>query len=156
MNQVVHDDRTVSVTSIMTPPPLETARYSDTLQDTVSTMAGKNKSCVIVLDKSNHPTGIITERDIVRRLVFESRDPKNTLVSEIMSSPLISLSDDAFIYDAAVVMSKYRIRRLPIVKDNMLLGIVTSTDLATWLREENIKDSCLYAMARARFLEQGT
>lgn len=146
----------MSVASIMTPLPLESARYSDTLQDIVSTMAVKNKSCIIVLDKSNHPTGIITERDIVRRLVFESRDPKNTLVSEIMSSPLISLSDDAFIYDAAVVMSKYRIRRLPIIKDNVLLGIVTSTDLAKRLREENIKDPCLYAMARARFLEQGT
>ena len=54
-----------------------------------------------------------------------------------MSSPLISLNDDAYIYDAALVMSKYSIRRLPIIRDNVLLGIVTATDLARRLYEEN-------------------
>jgi hypothetical protein len=68
--------------------------------------------------------------------------------------PLISLNDDAYIYDAALVMAKYSIRRLPIIKDNVLLGIVTATDLARRLYEENRKDPCLYALARARFLEK--
>jgi hypothetical protein len=62
---------------------------------------------------------------------------------------LISLNDDAYIYDAALVMTKYSIRRLPIIKDNVLLGIVTATDLARKLYEEHRKDPCLHAIARA-------
>ena len=85
-------------------------------------MTMKNKGSVVILNELKHPVGIITERDIVRRLVFESKDPKLTFVSEIMSSPLISLNDDAYIYDAAFVMTKYSIRRLPIIKDKYLVG----------------------------------
>ena len=67
-----------------------------------------------------------------------------------MSSPLISLNDDAHIYDAAMVMSKHSIRRLPIIKDNVLLGIVTATDLARILYQENRTDGNLHAIARGR------
>ena len=63
-----------------------------------------------------------------------------------MSSPLISLNDDAYIYDAALVMSKYSIRRLPIIRDNVLLGIVTATDLARRLDEENSNDPRLHVI----------
>ena len=65
-----------------------------------------------------------------------------------MSSPWISLNDDAHIYDAAMVMSKHSIRRLPIIKDNVLLGIVTATDLARILYQENRTDGNLHAIAR--------
>jgi signal-transduction protein with cAMP-binding, CBS, and nucleotidyltransferase domain len=150
----MHDDKTTSVTSIMTRPPHETADRSDNVDTIIRTMTMKNKGSVVILNELKHPVGIITERDIVRRLVFESKDPKLTFVSEIMSSPLISLNDDAYIYDAAFVMTKYSIRRLPIIKDNVLLGIVTATDLARRLYEENKKDPCLHAIARARFLEK--
>jgi signal-transduction protein with cAMP-binding, CBS, and nucleotidyltransferase domain len=145
----MHDDKTTSITSIMTPAPLETANRSDNVDTIIRTMTVKNKSSVVILSELKHPEGIITERDIVRRLVFESKDPKLTQASEIMSSPLISLNDDAHIYDAASVMTKYSIRRLPIIRDNVLLGIVTATDLARRLYEENWKDPCLYAIARA-------
>jgi len=144
----MHDDKTTSVTSIMTPPPHETADRSDNVDTIIRTMTMKNKGSVVILNELKHPEGIITERDIVRRLVFESKDPKLTFVSEIMSSPLISLNDDAYIYDAAFVMTKYSIRRLPIIKDNVLLGIVTATDLARRLYEENRNDPCLHAIAR--------
>lgn len=150
----MHEDKTTSVTAIMTPPPHETANSSDNVDKIIKTMTKKNKSCVVILDELKHPVGIITERDIVRRVASESKDLKLTQASEIMSSPLISLGEDAYIYDAAMVMTKYAIRRLPIVKDNVLLGIVTATDLARRLYEENRKDPCLYAIARARFLEQ--
>jgi predicted transcriptional regulator len=51
----------------------------------------------------------LSPRDIVRRLVFETKEAKLTKASEIMSSPLISLNDDADIYDAALVVSEYSI-----------------------------------------------
>jgi predicted transcriptional regulator len=133
----------------MTTAPLETASQSDNIDTIIRTMTVKNKGSVVILNELKHPEGIITERDIVRRLLFQSKDAKLTTASEIMSSPLISLNDDAYIYDAALVMSKYSIRRLPIIKDNVLLGIVTATDLARRLYEENSNDPRLHVISRA-------
>ncbi|HJR84568.1 MAG TPA: CBS domain-containing protein [Nitrososphaeraceae archaeon] len=145
----MNDDESDKVISIMTTSPLETASLSDSIDTIIRTMTLKNKSSIVILDELEHPEGIITERDIVRRLVFKSKDAKLTTASEIMSSPLISLNDDAYIYDAALVMSKYSIRRLPIMKDNVLLGIVTATDLARRLYEENSNDPRLHVISRA-------
>ena len=150
----MNEYKTISVTSIMTPAPLETASRTDNVDTIIRIMTVKNKSSVVILNELKHPEGIITERDIVRRLVFESKDAKLTQAAEIMSSPLISLNDDAHIYDAAMVMSKNSIRRLPIIKDNVLLGIVTATDLARIVYQENRKDGRLHAIARVAY--QGT
>jgi signal-transduction protein with cAMP-binding, CBS, and nucleotidyltransferase domain len=144
----MNEHKNICVTAIMTPAPLETASRTDNVDTIIRIMTVKNKSSVVILNELKHPEGIITERDIVRRLVFESKDAKLTQAAEIMSSPLISLNDDAYIYDAAMVMSKYSIRRLPIIKDNVLLGIVTATDLALRLSKENSKDLSLHAIAR--------
>jgi signal-transduction protein with cAMP-binding, CBS, and nucleotidyltransferase domain len=143
------DDMSDRVASIMTPAPLETANHSDKIDTIIRTMTVKNKSSVVILNELKQPEGIITERDIVRRLLFESKDAKITTASEIMSSPLISLNDDAYIYDAALVMSKYSIRRLPIIRENVLLGIVTATDLARRLYDENSNDPRLHVISRA-------
>jgi CBS domain-containing protein len=150
--KVMHNDRTTNVTSIMTALPVETSKRNDSVDTIISIMKDKNKGCIVILDESERPVGIITERDIVRRLVHSNKDSKSTLASQIMSSPLISVNDDAYVYDVAAVMSKYGIRRLPVVKDNVLLGIVTATDLARRIYEENKKDPCLNAIARSRFL----
>ncbi len=69
-----------------------------------------------------------------------------------MSKPLITVGNEASIYDAALIMTKYSIRRLPIARDNVLLGIVTATDLARRVYEKN-KNPVLKAMSR-RLLEQ--
>jgi len=152
----MHNDRTTTVESIKTTLPVETSKRDDNVDSIIRIMKDKNKACIVILDESERPVGIITERDIVRRLVYSNMDSKTTLASEIMSSPLVSVNDDAYIYDVAAVMSKYGIRRLPVVKDNMLIGIVTATDLARRIYEENKKDPCLHAIARSRFLYDET
>jgi len=141
--------KNITVTSIMTPIPLETANMTDNVDTIIKIMTVKNKSSVVILnDELKHPEGIITERDIVRRLVFQSKDAKLTKAADIMSSPLISINDDALIYDATMIMSKHSIRRLPIIRDNVLLGVVTTTDLVRMLYQENRKDGSLHAIAR--------
>ena len=133
--------KNITVTSIMTPVPLETANMTDNVDTIIKIMTVKNKSSVVILnDELKHPEGIITERDIVRRLVFQSKDAKLTKAADIMSSPLISINDNALINDAAMIMSKHSIRRLPIIRDNVLLGVVTTTDLVRMLYQENRKD----------------
>ena len=96
------------------------------------------------------PVGIITEMDIVRRVVAESKDPKITAAYDIMSKPLITVGPEATIYDTALIMTKYSIRRLPIVRDNTLLGIITSSDLARRMYEQNKDDPSLNAMQGLR------
>ena len=154
------DDKTTSVQSIMTPLPLETANPLTSLRDIANQMKENNKGAITIVDQQtstiSEPIGIITERDIVRRVLwaYESIDPKQIMVSAIMSKPLITIGDETSIYDAALIMTKYNIRRLPITRDNVLLGIVTTTDLARRIYEKNKEDPLLKAMSRFRQLEQ--
>jgi signal-transduction protein with cAMP-binding, CBS, and nucleotidyltransferase domain len=90
----------------------------------------------------------------VRRVVAESKDPKTTAAYDIMSKPLISVGPEATVYDASLIMTKYMIRRLPIIRDNTLLGIITSSDLARRMYEQNRADPTLKAMSRFADVER--
>jgi signal-transduction protein with cAMP-binding, CBS, and nucleotidyltransferase domain len=148
------DDKTTMVELIMTRLPLQTANESKSVSEVSKQMNESGKGSVIVVDQNNRPVGIVTERDVVRKVVALDKDPKKITASEIMSKPLISVGPEAYVYDAALIMTKYRIRRLPIVRDNTLLGIVTSTDLARRVYEKNKKDPTLAAMSRFALIEQ--
>lgn len=147
------DDKTTMVELIMTRLPLQTANESKAVSDVSKQMNESGKGSVVVVDQNNRPIGIVTERDIVRKVVALDKDPKKITASEIMSKPLISVGPEAYVYDAALIMTKYRIRRLPIVRDNALLGMVTATDLARRMYEENKKDPTLAAMSRFALIE---
>jgi CBS domain-containing protein len=152
------NDKNLSVEKLMTALPLETANASESALDLAKKMKEKGRGSVVVTEYSattnagskagNVPVGIVTERDILRRVVAESKDPRSTTAYDIMSKPLITVGPEATIYDAALIMTKYSIRRLPIVRDNTLLGIITSTDLARRLYEKNKADPSLKAMSR--------
>ncbi|HZD33778.1 MAG TPA: universal stress protein [Nitrososphaeraceae archaeon] len=157
------DDKTLSVETVMTPLPLETALALDNIIDLAKHMKDKGVGSVVVTEyiadsagnkTGTTPVGIITERDIVRRVVAESKDPNSTIAYDIMSKPLISVGPEATIYDAALIMTKYSIRRLPIVRDKTLLGIITSSDLARRMYEENRSDPTLMAMSRFQEVEK--
>lgn len=152
------DDKTTSVQSIMTPLPLEIASPLTNLRDIANQMKEKNKGAIIIVEQQTRdtsstitkPIGIITERDIVRRVLwaYESINPKQIMVSAIMTKPLITIGDEASIYDAALIMTKYSIRRLPVTRDNVLLGIVTTTDLTRHIYEKNKEDPVLKAIGK--------
>ncbi len=91
-------------------------------------------SSVIVTDEER-PLGIITEADIVRRVTAENRDPGETRASEIMSSPIIHVEPGTPLTDAMRVMAKSNIRRVAVLKNNTLAGIITSRDILRWSPE---------------------
>jgi CBS domain-containing protein len=91
--------------------------------------------------------GIVTERDLVRRLIAQ-RKPLYTKVSEIMSDPLITIEEEASIRDAARKMIKYKIRRLPVTKNNVLVGIIATSDFARHLSKKSLSEEILNAMTR--------
>lgn len=83
----------------------------------------------VIIEDNGKAIGIVTDSDLVRRVIAEDKDPKTTTAAEVMSSPLISASYDTELTKAAEIMAKNRIKRLPITKDDRVLGIVTVTDL---------------------------
>lgn len=147
------DDKSTIIEKIMTPLPLQTAQPTATIRAITEQMKANNRGAIVIVDNNNKPLGIITERDIVRRVVAERRDPDTVRALDVMSHPLISVDPEVSVYDAALVMTKYRIRRLPTVRDNVLHGIVTATDLAKHVYEKNKKDPTLQAMSRFSLIE---
>ena len=91
--------------------------------------------------------GIVTERDLVRR-VMAMKKPLDTKVSEVMSNPLITIDQDAQLRDAARLMVKYKIRRLPVTKENMLVGIIATNDFARHIGKKTFSEVMLAAMTR--------
>lgn len=73
--------------------------------------------------------GIVTERDLLRRVIVPGLDPSKTRVKEVMSSPLVTVKADAYIVDAGRLMSERDIRRLLVVEDDKPVGVVTEKDL---------------------------
>ena len=84
-------------------------------------------SLVVVKDKK--PIGIVTERDMLKRVLSTTRDPRALEVCEIMSSPLVVMEPEMTIGDAIKLMFEHKIKKLPVVKREHLVGLVSLTDV---------------------------
>jgi len=91
-------------------------------------MSEKKISCLIVVDQEN-VAGIITETDVLRRVGEKGKDIYHAKLSRIMSSPVESVPPDLSVLEASKIMGVKHIKRLPILKDDKLIGVVTQTDL---------------------------
>ncbi|MEM1578559.1 MAG: CBS domain-containing protein [Archaeoglobaceae archaeon] len=84
----------------------------------------------VVIMKDNKPVGIVTEKDLIAKIVAKNKTPSTVKVSEIMSSPLLTIKPTTSVREAANLMMKKGIRRLPIVnKSGELVGIITDNDI---------------------------
>lgn len=107
------------------------------VKDCAKAMAKRGVSCAVVV-QSGSAVGIVTERDLVSKVLADAIDPKNVLVRDIMSTPLITISPNAKVTDAAQMMADYRVRRLVVVDgQGSLVGIVTAGDMARSLAEKH-------------------
>jgi len=79
--------------------------------------------------------GMITDRDITTRVVAEAADPKTTSVGDVVSRDLISVEPDEDLEEAVQLMASHQVRRLPVVENGRLVGIVAQADVALTLRE---------------------
>jgi len=104
----------------------------------------------LVVMENNLPVGIVTERDFVRRVLAVGKSTK-IRVSEVMSTPLKVIDPEAPIKEAARRMVNKGIRRLVVIKDNKLVGIITSTDFAKYLGKKTLSDGILEAMGRSHY-----
>ena len=104
-----------------------TVDKSVSLQEAAQKMSDSAIGCVIVTQKSK-PIGIITERDYVTKVAADGM-PLFTEVLEVMSSPLITVSSEETIWDAAEIMKEKKIHKLPVKENEKIIGIVTTTDI---------------------------
>lgn len=100
-----------------------------TIMEAVKLMNNHSIGCLIVA-KRGDALGIITERDILKRVIAKGRDVEATRVSEVMSEPLILGDSGMFLDDAAKMMFQEGIKKLPLMKNGELVGIVTLSDIA--------------------------
>ena len=100
---------------------------STTLQEAAQSMKKANVGCVIVTDESN-PLGIVTERDFVSKVAADGR-PLFTEISEVMSSPLITIDHEDTVWEASEKMKENLIHKLPVVENGQIVGIVTTSDI---------------------------
>jgi PAS domain S-box-containing protein len=101
---------------------------SATVVDAAKIMASRNISSVIAL-KADEVVGILTERDLLRRAVALKKNPAQTKIEQIMSSPVISIPSDYSIFSASKTMEKMNVHRLVVMEDKKLCGIVTQIDI---------------------------
>lgn len=115
-------------------PPL-TCTPETTVFDAVTQMANKNFGSIFITDTDNCILGVMTERDIFRRVIGESRDPQTTPVSAVMTTDIRMAREDDDVLGWLQVMSNERFRRLPIVdKDKRLIAVMSQGDFVayTW------------------------
>jgi len=99
-----------------------------TVREAVELMNKHEIGCLIAMRKGK-PSGILTERDLLKRVLADSKDPEKTKVLEIMSKPLVVGKPHMDVEDAARLMFKMKIKKLPVVEKGRLLGLITLTDL---------------------------
>lgn len=106
---------------------------SATIRKAVRRMNRHEIGCLIVL-QDGKPTGIVTERDMMKRVLGASRDWRAVEVGEVMSKPLLFMEPEREIEDAVQLMLKHKIKKLPIIENGCLVGLITLTDLTTFMR----------------------
>ena len=100
-----------------------------TISDAAKIMSRKSIGSLILV-QDEKPYGIVTERDLVRRVIAADKDPSNVKVSEVCSKPVLTMAEDELLEDAIEMMRAYKIRRIVIVNvEGKVSGILTTDDL---------------------------
>ena len=146
----------VSIDDLMT-EKLKTIESSNTAQEASKKMRDHNISSLVVVDNKNNnkPIGIVTERDLVRKVCVNDASSSKMLIKNIMSSPLVTIDSRSSVEVAADIMTQNKVRHLLVVEENANitnsddddyniarpLGIITPSDFVGYLKENlNIDD----------------
>ncbi len=120
--------------------PVVSVPTGTVVQEAAKIMSKLNIGSVAVKD-GDTLKGILTERDISKKIVANGKDPRTTCVDEVMQTEIVTTGKDTTVGEAATIMAEGGFRRLPIIEGDVLVGIVTETDLELALREETIEES---------------
>lgn len=99
-----------------------------TVREAAELMNEHEIGCLVVV-KRGKPVGIVTETDMVKRVILESVDPEDIKVGDIMSKPLVVGNPQMDVDEASRLMQRRKIKKLPVVEKGRLIGLVTTTDI---------------------------
>jgi CBS domain-containing protein len=123
-----------SIRDLMTTSPV-TCEPTATVVEAARVMKQEDVGPVPVVE-GDRLVGVVTDRDIVTRVVAEGRNPESTTIGDIVSSDLVTVEPDTSIDEALNLMSENQVRRLPVVEGERLVGIVAVADVARASDEE--------------------
>jgi len=140
--------KTITIANVMTKSVIS-VDASITINEAAKMMEDAKVGAVIVME-NNLPVGIVTDRDFSVKVVSHAYQI-TAPVKQIMSSPLVSINSDETVRMAADLMHDRRIRKLPVIDDGKIVGIITATDIVNLLAvsvEEDMRDMYFHSIAK--------
>ncbi len=114
---------------------VHTIDKSATVFDAIGKMVNHNVGGLVVMD-GMVPVGMLTERDYLRKIALQGRSSRTTLVKEVMSGPLVSVELDTEVEQCMTLMTKQRIRHLPVFDGRRMVGVVSIGDIVKYLASD--------------------
>lgn len=127
MERLEQPENAIRVRELMT-ETLFSLSPTKNVMEAAQLMETKNLSSILVKQDSEF-IGILTDRNIITRIVSKGLNPQNAMIGTVMSSPLIIISAEASLEDAAEAMRRHKIRRLVVEENNHIVGILTESDI---------------------------
>ena len=140
--------KTITVADVMTKSVIS-VDASMTINETAKMMEDAKVGAVIVME-NNTPIGIITDRDFAVKVAAHAYEI-STPIKQIMSSPLLSINSDESVRNAADLMHERKVRKLPVISDDKVVGIITATDIVNLLAvcvEEDMRAMYFHSVAK--------
>ena len=103
---------------------------SSTLVDSAVKVMNKNHIGCLIIEDDGETRGIVTQRDLLKKVLEKAKDPRKLVVSDIMTKKLVVGNPDMEIHEAARLMFKKKIKKLPIMENGKLVGLITLTNIA--------------------------
>lgn len=119
--------------------PVETCTSATPVKSVAKQMLARNIGAVLVCDKKDEVKGIVSERDLVAKvLASEAIDPRQTTAADVMTANPYSMTPETYMYEATSFMMAHRIKHMPIIADNEVVGIVSQRDLMRYRSQKSM------------------